>query len=105
MFDIVDSSFGGNYSQAEALRCIQIGLQCVQEIPSNRPTMSTIVLMLNSYSVSVHAPSRPAFLSGYSRTKSVDEGKMADNTEESSQSTTKSIYTPNELSITELDIR
>ena len=35
MSNIVDPSFGGNYPRAEASRFIQIGLQCVQEIPCN----------------------------------------------------------------------
>ena len=88
--DIVDASFGGNYPRVEALRCIQIGLLCVQEVPSARPTMSSVVLMLNSNSTSIQVPSRPAY---------VIEGL--------NRSDTKSVllHTPNELSITELDLR
>ncbi|KAF2303700.1 hypothetical protein GH714_021351 [Hevea brasiliensis] len=46
--EIVDSSIRESCPSQEVLRCIQIGLLCVQEDVSDRPMMSTIVLMLNS---------------------------------------------------------
>ncbi|KAK6264884.1 hypothetical protein SCA6_020318 [Theobroma cacao] len=48
-------------SRNEMLRCIHIGLLCVQENVANRPTMATVVLMLNSISISLPLPSQPAF--------------------------------------------
>ncbi|EXC20508.1 Cysteine-rich receptor-like protein kinase 26 [Morus notabilis] len=48
-------------SRAEIMRCIHIGLLCVQENAADRPTMNSIVLMLNSHSVTLAVPSRPAF--------------------------------------------
>ncbi|XP_006657992.1 cysteine-rich receptor-like protein kinase 6 [Oryza brachyantha] len=45
----------------EILRCIHIGLICVQEDPVDRPTMSVINVMLDSNVVPTQAPSRPAF--------------------------------------------
>ena len=51
------------------MRCFHIGLLCVQENPAKRPTMATIVLMLNSYSVSLPVPQRPALFNRY-RTQS-----------------------------------
>ncbi|XP_016648535.1 PREDICTED: cysteine-rich receptor-like protein kinase 25 isoform X1 [Prunus mume] len=48
-------------SRAEIMRCIHIGLLCVQENIADRPTMASIVLMLNSYSVTLPVPSQPAF--------------------------------------------
>ncbi|KAM0952318.1 putative protein kinase RLK-Pelle-DLSV family [Dioscorea sansibarensis] len=50
--DILDPSLGDHWPRSEALRCIQIGLLCVQEDPANRPSMSMVVLTLSSYSVS-----------------------------------------------------
>ncbi|KAL0535160.1 hypothetical protein IC582_029484 [Cucumis melo] len=49
-------------SKPEMVRCIHIGLLCVQEKVAKRPTMSTILLMLNSYSITLPRPSQPAFL-------------------------------------------
>ncbi|TQD94770.1 hypothetical protein C1H46_019624 [Malus baccata] len=43
------------------MRCIHIGLLCVQENIADRPTMNAVVLMLNSYSVTFPVPSQPAF--------------------------------------------
>ncbi|CAA3016574.1 receptor kinase At4g00960 [Olea europaea subsp. europaea] len=43
------------------MRCIHIGLLCVQEDVVVRPTMAAIVLMLTSLSITLPVPSRPAF--------------------------------------------
>ncbi|XP_062087471.1 cysteine-rich receptor-like protein kinase 26 isoform X2 [Humulus lupulus] len=48
-------------SRSEILRCIHIGLLCVQENVADRPTVNSIVLMLNSQSVTLGVPSKPAF--------------------------------------------
>ncbi|XP_062160695.1 cysteine-rich receptor-like protein kinase 44 [Alnus glutinosa] len=48
-------------STSEIMRCIHIGLLCVQENVGDRPTMASIALMLNSYSITLLVPSRPAF--------------------------------------------
>ncbi|KAE8686252.1 Cysteine-rich RLK 29 [Hibiscus syriacus] len=48
-------------SRNEMMRCIHIGLLCVQENVADRPTMATIILMLNSVSVTLPMPSQPAF--------------------------------------------
>ncbi|XVF24081.1 hypothetical protein REPUB_Repub13aG0096400 [Reevesia pubescens] len=48
-------------SKAEMTRCIHIGLLCVQENVVDRPTMATVVIMLNSYSITLPVPSQPAF--------------------------------------------
>ncbi|XP_018504788.2 cysteine-rich receptor-like protein kinase 29 [Pyrus x bretschneideri] len=50
-----------NGSRNEIMKCIHIGLLCVQENIADRPTMNAIVLMLNSYSVTLPVPSQPAF--------------------------------------------
>ena len=43
------------------MRCIHIGLLCVQEDPNDRPTMASVVLMLSSASITLPVPSEPAF--------------------------------------------
>ncbi|KAL2561845.1 hypothetical protein GLYMA_20G139300v4 [Glycine max] len=48
-------------SRNEIMRCIHIALLCVQENVADRPTMASVVLMLNSYSVTLPLPSLPAF--------------------------------------------
>ncbi|XP_024005108.1 cysteine-rich receptor-like protein kinase 29 isoform X2 [Eutrema salsugineum] len=49
-------------SRNEILRCIHIGLLCVQESAATRPTMASVALMLSSYSFTLPTPSRPAFV-------------------------------------------
>ncbi|XP_019052087.1 PREDICTED: cysteine-rich receptor-like protein kinase 10 [Nelumbo nucifera] len=47
--------------KAEVMRCIHIGLLCVQEDAADRPTMSSVTLMLTNESVPLPQPIKPAF--------------------------------------------
>jgi hypothetical protein len=49
-------------STIEMLRCIHIGLLCVQDNVANRPTMASVLLMLNDDSITLSVPKKPAFL-------------------------------------------
>jgi len=60
--ELLDPTMRDSFSKNEVIRCIHIGLLCVQEDPASRPTMATIVLMLDSHSVSLQLPQQPAFL-------------------------------------------
>ena len=44
----------------EMLRCIKIGLLCVQENVSERPSMTSVVLMLNGNLDPIPTPTQPA---------------------------------------------
>ncbi|KAL0012567.1 hypothetical protein SO802_007675 [Lithocarpus litseifolius] len=59
--DIVDSSIFESSVSHEVLRCIQIGLLCVQEDAADRPTMFAILLML-SCETTLPSPKQPAFI-------------------------------------------
>ncbi|KAM5586033.1 cysteine-rich receptor-like protein kinase 10 [Rosa sericea] len=48
-------------SRSEIIRCIQIGLLCVQENVNDRPTIGSVVSMLNSPSLKISVPSRPPY--------------------------------------------
>ncbi|CAJ2630339.1 unnamed protein product [Trifolium pratense] len=50
-----------NYSHIEVIKCIQIGLLCVQENPNVRPTMASVVSYLKSRSPELSSPQEPAF--------------------------------------------
>ena len=58
--NVVDSVMRGG-STTEIMRCIHIALLCVQEDANDRPTMNSIIVMLNSNTLSLPVPSRPAF--------------------------------------------
>ncbi|OEL30082.1 Cysteine-rich receptor-like protein kinase 25 [Dichanthelium oligosanthes] len=45
----------------EILRCIHVALLCVQEDPQLRPSMASVIVMLNSRSITLPAPAAPAF--------------------------------------------
>ncbi|XP_062187734.1 cysteine-rich receptor-like protein kinase 6 [Phragmites australis] len=59
--EIMDSSLRGNAPEEQMLKCVHIGLLCVQDNPVDRPTMSTVNIMLSSNTVSLQAPLKPVF--------------------------------------------
>ncbi|KAI6703914.1 hypothetical protein NL676_013050 [Syzygium grande] len=60
--DVIDESMGDSCSREEALRCIQIGLLCVQEFAEDRPNMSAVVFMLANKDLALASPKRPAYV-------------------------------------------
>ncbi|XP_068639291.1 cysteine-rich receptor-like protein kinase 10 isoform X2 [Aristolochia californica] len=62
--ELLDPVIAESCSPVEASRCIHIGLLCVQEDPADRPTMSTVVLMLGSETMSLPNPRQPGFCAG-----------------------------------------
>ncbi|KAJ1272963.1 hypothetical protein BS78_06G243400 [Paspalum vaginatum] len=61
--DLVDSCLATSCSLAEALRCIQIGLLCVQDNPDSRPLMSSVVTMLENETTPLSVPKQPTYFS------------------------------------------
>ncbi|XP_047155540.1 G-type lectin S-receptor-like serine/threonine-protein kinase At4g27290 isoform X1 [Vigna umbellata] len=61
--ELMDPLLEGEFSTCEALRCIKVGLSCVQQLPEDRPTMSSVVLMLDSENVLIPQPGRPGIYS------------------------------------------
>ncbi|KAJ6978881.1 G-type lectin S-receptor-like serine/threonine-protein kinase RKS1 [Populus alba x Populus x berolinensis] len=59
--EIVDSSLQVLYHPQEALKCIKIGLLCVQEDAMERPSMLAVVFMFNSSETTIPSPKQPAF--------------------------------------------
>ncbi|KAF7120550.1 hypothetical protein RHSIM_Rhsim13G0161600 [Rhododendron simsii] len=55
------------YSKDEVIKCIHIALLCVQDDPCARPSMATVVAMLDGYFATLSLPQQPAF-HGWSRT-------------------------------------
>lgn len=58
---MIDPCMGGSFPEGEVLRCIHVGLLCVQGDPAVRPVMSSVVTMLGSDTATIQAPSKPAF--------------------------------------------
>ncbi|KAJ6885687.1 hypothetical protein NC651_026358 [Populus alba x Populus x berolinensis] len=59
--EIVDSSLQVLYHPQEALKCIKIGLLCVQEDAMERPSMLAVVFVFNSSERTIPSPKQPAF--------------------------------------------
>ncbi|TYH29741.1 hypothetical protein ES288_A01G036200v1 [Gossypium darwinii] len=68
IWDLVDKVISKSESdlknKKEIWRCIHVGLLCIQEYAKDRPTMSTIVSMLNSEISDLNTPKPPAFTQG-----------------------------------------
>ena len=91
----------------EIMRCIHIGLLCVQENVVNRPTMASVVLMLNSYSITLPIPSEPAFFMNSGTESNIclqweHDSRLTESNQSKSSSIQASI---NDVSITELSPR
>ena len=58
---LIDGSISEACFQEEILRCIHVGLLCVQELAKDRPSISTVVPMLCSEIAHLPPPKQPAF--------------------------------------------
>lgn len=58
--EIMDQSLEKSCKACEVLRCIQIGLLCVEQYPKDRPTMLEVVTMLSS-DINLSSPKQPTF--------------------------------------------
>ncbi|WVZ03236.1 hypothetical protein V8G54_024042 [Vigna mungo] len=58
---LVDASLGDSFNISEALRCIHVGLLCVQLHPDNRPHMAYVIFMLSGENI-LREPKEPGFL-------------------------------------------
>ncbi|KAL7243946.1 hypothetical protein ACSBR1_016213 [Camellia fascicularis] len=58
--DIMDKVMADSCSESEVMRCISIGLLCVQDHVADRPTMPAVVLMLSS-EIDLPQPKQPTF--------------------------------------------
>lgn len=60
-FELMDPSLADSCIQHQFLRCVHIGLLCVENCPSDRPTMDDVISMLaNDVSADLPFPKRPA---------------------------------------------
>ncbi|MED6167509.1 hypothetical protein PIB30_003481 [Stylosanthes scabra] len=85
--ELIDECLKESWNVCEVQRCIHISLLCAQQYPHDRPTMSSVVLMLGS-EIDLPQPKAPTFF-------------ICEPFDGSSSSTT----CKNELSITEMEPR
>ncbi|XP_024012432.1 receptor-like serine/threonine-protein kinase SD1-7 isoform X2 [Eutrema salsugineum] len=98
--EIVDPIIINDLSSApfrtdEVLRCIQIGLLCVQEHAEDRPLMSSVMVMLGSETTAIPQPKRPGFCVGRSTLE----------TDSSSSTQRNNEFTENQITLSVIDAR
>ncbi|KAF6159041.1 hypothetical protein GIB67_032658 [Kingdonia uniflora] len=59
---LIDPGLSELRFEEEILRCIHVGLLCVQEFAKDRPTVSTVLSMLTSEIAHLPTPKQPAFV-------------------------------------------
>ncbi|MCD7451842.1 hypothetical protein HAX54_013555 [Datura stramonium] len=88
--ELVDQSLHESCIKEEAIKCLNIGLLCVQEDPKDRPNTSNIIRMLGSDNIiSLPSPNQPAFMTR----------KCANNTSSSSNAKSDGVSN-NQLTVT-----
>ncbi|TYH84954.1 hypothetical protein ES332_D02G232300v1 [Gossypium tomentosum] len=60
--DLAEQSLRQSCNAYEYIRCVNVGLLCVQEDPDDRPAMSNVLFMLGSETPSLPIPKRPAYV-------------------------------------------
>ena len=88
----VEESIASRETEEEMVRCIQIGLLCVQDYPKDRPSIEIVLSMLSCDIVELPVPKQPVFAENGS-------------TRGPNGSTQQNIYSNNELTLSVLDGR
>ena len=90
--ELIDELLSEGCTPSEVVRCIQVGLLCVQQKAEDRPEMASVVLMLNGEKL-LPNPKLPGFYT---------EGDLA---EADSSSSNYNPFSQNEMSLTVLEAR
>ncbi|KAL8510782.1 hypothetical protein ACS0TY_017558 [Phlomoides rotata] len=59
--ELMDPCYNSSYVELQVMRCIQIGLLCVQNAADDRPEMPYVLLMLSSENSVMPEPKKPGF--------------------------------------------
>ncbi|KAJ4884120.1 Receptor-like serine/threonine-protein kinase SD1-6 [Raphanus sativus] len=92
---IIKESSSSTSRTHEILRCIQIGLLCVQERAEDRPVMSSVMVMLGSETTAIPQPKRPGYCVGRNLLE----------TESSSSTQREDEWTANQITQSVIDAR
>ncbi|KAB1201322.1 Cysteine-rich receptor-like protein kinase 15 [Morella rubra] len=71
--EFVDPLLTESCSTTEILKCMHIGLLCVQEDPADRPTISSVVALLGNEAITLPEPKQPALAAGRSVVHEIDQ--------------------------------
>ncbi|XP_074304461.1 cysteine-rich receptor-like protein kinase 6 [Silene latifolia] len=62
--NVIDTVLEDNFEEEQVLKCIQLGLLCIQEHAIDRPRMTSIVAALSGQAIRLPTPKPPHFFSG-----------------------------------------
>ena len=92
--ELLDDKLGSSLCASEVMRCVQIGLLCIQENSADRPAMSAVISMLTNDNITLPSPKQPAFAVGrHPDPESVNSASIA------------SIESVNEVTLSVVDVR
>lgn len=87
--ELMDACLEDSCVASQVLRCIQVGLLCVQNLPADRPAMSSVIFMLGNEGATLPQPKHPGF---FTERCSVDTDTMSG----------KMLHSENEVTISKL---
>ncbi|KAB5534717.1 hypothetical protein DKX38_017803 [Salix brachista] len=90
--ELIDAGLEDSSEKSQLLRCIQVGLLCVQKLPEDRPVMATVVFMLANEEAALPQPQQPGFF--------IERGSIIDSKPRNEES-----CSTNEATITILEAR
>ncbi|KAK4255411.1 hypothetical protein QN277_008414 [Acacia crassicarpa] len=61
LLDLMDASLSESCDPNQFFRCAQVSLLCIQDEAGDRPTMSQVLIMLESDTASLPTPKQPTF--------------------------------------------
>ena len=76
--------------ESQVLKCVHVGLLCVQKYSVDRPTMNSVILMLANEGAKLPRPKEPGFFTE----------RSSDVSEERSTSKKEDLYSENRVTIT-----
>ncbi|CBI20421.3 unnamed protein product, partial [Vitis vinifera] len=88
--ELMDACLEDSCVASQVLRCIQVGLLCVQNLPADRPAMSSVIFMLGNEGATLPQPKHPGF---FTERSSVDTDTMSGKIE---------LHSENEVTISKL---
>ena len=80
--ELMDPCLEESCVESQVVRCIHVGLLCVQKYSKDRPTMNSVVVMLANKGVELPQPKQPGFFIERS-SDNVNQSTIPANSEES----------------------
>ncbi|CAL9779449.1 unnamed protein product [Musa acuminata subsp. burmannicoides] len=96
--EFVDPSLGDCYPTNEASRCFHVGLLCVQENPEDRPTISSVLVMLKSEQMPLPPPNEPP---SFTRLRTTPDSRKSS----AARSDSPTTHSLNQVTVTSIDPR